>query len=158
MCGVRERINALGNVDIPLYEDDVVPALETLLQNSDPSVEGLVVCLLYSYKNPDHENRVAELAQAWMAENGIDIPIYLSSDLYPLRGDLMRFNTLIIDAYAGAPSRHVLQDVNRRVGENGCAAQLDVEAAPPEYPVLFRFKPDLETFYNDWLGRPLPEG
>jgi acetone carboxylase, gamma subunit len=38
----------------------------------------------------------------------------------------------------------------------GCAAQLDVEAVTPGYPILFRFKPDLEAFYNEWLGRPLP--
>ena len=40
----------------------------------------------------------------------------------------------------------------------GCAAQLDVEAVVPGYPILFRFKPDLETFYREWLGRELPEG
>jgi len=38
----------------------------------------------------------------------------------------------------------------------GCATQLEVEAVPPGYPVLFTFKPDLESFYREWLGRPLP--
>ncbi len=33
---------------------------------------------------------------------------------------------------------------------------LDVEAVPPGYPILHNFQPDLETFYNDWLGRPIP--
>ena len=38
----------------------------------------------------------------------------------------------------------------------GCLTQLEVEAAPPGYPLIFDFLPDLETFYRDWLGRELP--
>jgi acetone carboxylase, gamma subunit len=37
----------------------------------------------------------------------------------------------------------------------GCRAQLEVEAVPPGYPVIFDFEPDLETFYREWLGREL---
>lgn len=33
---------------------------------------------------------------------------------------------------------------------------LDVEAVPPGYPILHNFEPDLEGFYREWLGRPLP--
>ena len=38
----------------------------------------------------------------------------------------------------------------------GCLTLLEVEAAPPGFPVVFDFLPDLEGFYRDWLGRPLP--
>jgi acetone carboxylase gamma subunit len=38
----------------------------------------------------------------------------------------------------------------------GCRRQLEVEAVPPGYPITFDFQPDLETLYEDWLGRPLP--
>jgi acetone carboxylase gamma subunit len=38
----------------------------------------------------------------------------------------------------------------------GCKAQLEVEAVPPGYPVVHDFVPDLEGFYEQWLGRPLP--
>jgi acetone carboxylase gamma subunit len=37
----------------------------------------------------------------------------------------------------------------------GCNTQLEVEAVPPGYPIVFDFEPDLEAFYADWLGRPL---
>ncbi len=37
-----------------------------------------------------------------------------------------------------------------------CLAQLEVEAVPAWYPVIFDFEPDLEGFYEEWLGRPLP--
>jgi acetone carboxylase gamma subunit len=39
----------------------------------------------------------------------------------------------------------------------GCGAQLEVEAAPRGCPPDFEFLPDLDTFYSDWLGRPLPD-
>ena len=38
----------------------------------------------------------------------------------------------------------------------GCKTLLEVEAVPPGYPPVHDFVPDLEGFYNDWLGRPLP--
>jgi acetone carboxylase gamma subunit len=38
----------------------------------------------------------------------------------------------------------------------GCKRLLEVEAVPPGYPVIHDFVPDLEGFYTDWLGRPLP--
>jgi acetone carboxylase gamma subunit len=38
----------------------------------------------------------------------------------------------------------------------GCKSLLEVEAVPPGYPVIHDFLPDLEGFYEDWLGRPLP--
>jgi acetone carboxylase gamma subunit len=37
-----------------------------------------------------------------------------------------------------------------------CGAQLEVEAMPRGCPPDFEFLPDLDTFYSEWLGRPLP--
>ena len=39
----------------------------------------------------------------------------------------------------------------------GCATQLEVEAVPRGCPPDFDFLPDLDTFYREWLGRPLPD-
>ena len=39
----------------------------------------------------------------------------------------------------------------------GCGAQLEVEAVPRGAPPDFEFLPDLDTFYREWVGRPLPE-
>lgn len=38
----------------------------------------------------------------------------------------------------------------------GCAAQLEVEAVTPWYPVIKDFEPDIDTFYNEWIKVPLP--
>jgi acetone carboxylase gamma subunit len=39
----------------------------------------------------------------------------------------------------------------------GCGTQLEVEAVPRGCPPDFEFLPDLDTFYSEWLGRPLPD-
>ena len=39
----------------------------------------------------------------------------------------------------------------------GCGSQLEVEAVPRGCPPDFEFLPDLDTFYREWLGRPLPD-
>jgi acetone carboxylase, gamma subunit len=52
----------------------------------------------------------------------------------------------------GDPSWNVL----REYFCPGCLAQLEVEAVPRGYPVIHDFVPDLAGFYEEWLGRPLP--
>lgn len=38
-----------------------------------------------------------------------------------------------------------------------CGIQHDVEAPTPWYPVIHDFEPDIEAFYGEWLGLPLPK-
>ncbi|KAA0235490.1 MAG: Acetone carboxylase gamma subunit [Acidimicrobiales bacterium] len=39
----------------------------------------------------------------------------------------------------------------------GCGVLLDVESVPVGYPVVFDALPDIDVFYDDWLGRPLED-
>jgi acetone carboxylase gamma subunit len=39
-----------------------------------------------------------------------------------------------------------------------CFTLLDTESVPPGYPVIFNFLPDIDTFYENWLGRKAPDG
>ncbi len=39
----------------------------------------------------------------------------------------------------------------------GCLALLDTESVPPGYPVIFNFLPDIDGFYENWLGRKAPD-
>ena len=39
----------------------------------------------------------------------------------------------------------------------GCQAQLAVEAVPPGYPLIHEMLPDLDRFYREFMGRPLPD-
>jgi acetone carboxylase, gamma subunit len=38
----------------------------------------------------------------------------------------------------------------------GCGALLKVDSVPVGYPILFDFLPNLDAFYREWLGKPLP--
>jgi|ERR1700674_769971 acetone carboxylase, gamma subunit len=38
-----------------------------------------------------------------------------------------------------------------------CGIMHDVEAPTPWYPVIHDFEPDIEAFYKDWVGLPVPE-
>lgn len=40
--------------------------------------------------------------------------------------------------------------------ENCALVEVEVEAVPPGYPMVRDFKPDIDTFYTEWLGRPAP--
>jgi len=39
----------------------------------------------------------------------------------------------------------------------GCYALLGVEVVPPGYPPVFEMIPDLDSFYREWMGQPLPD-
>jgi acetone carboxylase, beta subunit len=124
MKGVRGRIDVLGQEVLPLREEDVRTAARELL---DANVEGICVCLLFAYRNAEHELRVAEILSEEM--NGREVPLYLSSELYPMRRDLPRLNSTLIEAYAAEPSRGALQAVRDRTKENGAGFELRVMAA-----------------------------
>lgn len=38
-----------------------------------------------------------------------------------------------------------------------CSTQHAVESVPPGYPILFEMLPDLDSFYRERLGQPLPD-
>ncbi len=124
--GIPERIDLFGKVAIPLYEDETRAAVERLV---DDAVDAICVCLLHSYRNPAHERAVKRIAVEIMRARGVDVPIYLSSDLYPVRGDFARLNTVMIEAYAAAPSRGQMENVQASCEANGAHFDLRVMAS-----------------------------
>ncbi|HLI31993.1 MAG TPA: hydantoinase/oxoprolinase family protein [Solirubrobacteraceae bacterium] len=120
--GVRERIDLFGTPAVPLYEEEARSALQALVA---AGVEGVVVCFLFSYRNPVHEQRVRELAR----EHHPELAIFLSSELYPMRRDLPRLNSTLIEAYAAEPSREQLQRVRAATREAGAGFDLRIMAA-----------------------------
>ena len=120
--GARERIDMFGEVAIPLYEDEARRAVEELVAEG---VEAIVVNLLYSYRNSEHEDRIREIA----SELAPDVPVFLSSELYPMRRDFPRLNSTLIEAYAAEPSREQLFKVRDATKEAGAAFDLRIMAA-----------------------------
>ena len=124
--GVRGRIDVMGEEVLPLREEDVREGAEALL---DANVEGICICLLFSYRNAEHEIRCAELVGEAIAKRGGEVPVYVSSELYPLRRDLPRLNSTLIEAYAAEPSRGTLKAVRDRTKDRGAGFELRVMAS-----------------------------
>src|SRR4051794_22946174 len=124
MKGVRGRIDVFGEEVAPLREEDVREAAAELL---DAGVAGICVSLLFSYRNAEHEIRVGEILAEEKASRGLgpearpnregaggEVPVFLSSELYPQRRDLPRLNSTLIEAYAAEPSRGTLKAVREK--------------------------------------------
>ncbi len=120
--GVRGRVDMFGDEAIPLYEDEARRAVEEL---AAADVEGIAINFLYSYRNSSHEDRVSEIA----AEVAPELPIFRSSELYPMRRDFPRLNSTVIEAYAAEPSREQLQKVREGTREAGAQFDLRIMAA-----------------------------
>ncbi len=128
VMGVRGRIDVFGDEVLPLREEDAREAAAALL---DAGVQGICVSLLFSYRNAEHELRVAEIVEEVKSERGVDgeVPVFLASELYPMRRDLPRLNSTLIEAYAAEPSRRSLRAVRDRTKESGAGFELRVMAS-----------------------------
>lgn len=124
--GVPERIDPLGRVVIPLYETEARASVEALLAQD---VEALCVHLLFSHVNPAHERAVRDIAREVMAGRGREVPVFLGSDIQPVRGDFPRLNALLAEAYAASPSRRQLQAVETGLAALGAGFELRVMAS-----------------------------
>ncbi len=114
--GVIERIDMSGEVVIPLREETAREAARELIA---ADVEGIVISLLHSYKNPNHERRVRDLVAEEVKKSGKNIPIFASADYYPVRKETHRTNTTILEGYAAEPSRQTLKKISDAFKEHG---------------------------------------
>jgi N-methylhydantoinase A len=89
---VRERIDAQGEVLVPLDESSVARAIEALAAQQ---VEAVAVGLLHSFTNPDHERRVGEA----IARRLPQVAVTLSCDVSPEMREYERFSTACANAY-----------------------------------------------------------
>jgi len=108
--GVEERIDSRGEVVIPLRDEEVKRAVKALV---DDKVEGIAVCLLWSFINNKHEQRIKEIIK----EMTPDMPVSLSSEIAPLMREYPRFNSAIINLYVGKPIKKLFDQVTSKLKE-----------------------------------------
>jgi len=92
--GIRERLDARGQVLVPLDEDGVRLAVRALRTQA---VQAIAVCYLFSFVNPAHERRTREI----VAELAPEISVSLSSDVDPTFREYERLCVTAFDAYLG---------------------------------------------------------
>ncbi|HAJ35180.1 MAG TPA: 5-oxoprolinase [Chloroflexi bacterium] len=98
---IDERLDHQGNIITPLAEADI-PALVEKLRTDE--IESLAIVFLFSFRNPAHEVRAAELLHAALP----NLPISLSCDILPEYREYERTATTVINAYVQPLVAHYL--------------------------------------------------
>jgi acetone carboxylase, beta subunit len=121
VLGVTERVDMFGDVVLPLYDHEVVAAAERLIAEE---VEAICISFLFSFVNPAHERRAADILRGMLAEHSAELPVYLAHEVRPVLREHSRMNSTLIEAYAAAPVRRQLFNVEASVQERGFASPL----------------------------------
>lgn len=111
---------------VPLDEDEVRRVARSLVEQG---VEAIAVCLLWSFKNGAHEQRVRELIH----EIAPDLYVTLSSEVSPRIREFARTSTTVMNAQVGPRLRTYLTPLQRHLEEGGLKGPLLVmqsEGAP----------------------------
>ncbi|MGE9808934.1 hydantoinase/oxoprolinase family protein [Janibacter sp. G1551] len=114
---VVERIDRDGTVVVALDEESVRTAVRTLL---DADVKAIAVSLLWSFKNPAHEQRIREIVH----EIDPDMFVSLSSEVSPRIREFARNSTTVMSAQIGPGLRDYLGSLEGRLRAQGLAGPL----------------------------------
>lgn len=114
---VIERVGADGKVVIALDEADVRVQLRRLKKRG---VEALSISLINSYTNPDHEQRIAQIA----AEELPGLAISLSSTVLPELREYERTITTVVNAYVQPRVALYVENLTTQLDKAGVPGKL----------------------------------
>ena len=114
---IPERVNSEGEVERALDEDAARAALARLTRQG---VEAVAVCLLWSIKNPAHEERLGALIEEAMP----GMPYTLSHRLNPILREYPRASSAAIDASLKPLMQRHLRALSDDLGAAGFAGEL----------------------------------
>ena len=116
--GVPERVDYKGAVIEPLDTAATEVAIRDLVD--DQGVEAIAVCLLWSFQNAAHEQRI----KALIAQIAPDCYVSLSSEIAPLPGEYERTSTTAINAYAGHVAQSYMENLQTLLSQEGYAGPI----------------------------------
>lgn len=114
---VRERVDAQGTVINAL---DVREAEQVIDEIVAGGVESLAVCLINSYANPEHEEKLATIIQ----QKHPDLPLSLSSQILREVREYERTATAVVNAYVLPIVQHYVQSLQTAFTRLGMGAPL----------------------------------
>ncbi len=109
---VSERMDAQGNVLLPLSNDSMDRVIERL--RAEP-VEAIAVCLLHAYANSEHERQVGER----LREAFPDLFLSLSFEVLPEIREYERTSTTVINSLVGPPVKAYLESLIEQLDARG---------------------------------------
>ncbi|MBI3092133.1 MAG: hydantoinase/oxoprolinase family protein [Candidatus Tectomicrobia bacterium] len=110
--GVAERIDAHGQVAVPLQE---AQARRQIAQLLEAGVEAIAIAFLWSFLNPSHERRVKALVK----EMAPHLFTSISSELAPVINDYERTVTTAINSYLGPTISAYMRHLDGKLRESG---------------------------------------
>lgn len=106
---VLERVGSKGETIVELTDAEIARLISEL--KSGPRVESVAVCLLFSFLNPSHEQRIAAAIRSEMPE----LYVSISSDVQPEFREFERFSTTLINAFLQPEVGRYMERLKRAV-------------------------------------------
>ena len=119
IVGVSERIDCHGDVVVELNEVQALAAVDSLLEKG---VEAIAICLLWSFKHPEHERRIARMVR----ERAPDLFVTCSVDLSPKWGEYERMTATALNAYIGPVTSRYLHSLDAKLKASGYLQPLQI--------------------------------
>ncbi|MDN6438321.1 MAG: hydantoinase/oxoprolinase family protein [Corynebacterium nuruki] len=121
---VRERVDAVGEILVPLDREDVRTQVRELVDNG---AEAIVVALTNSTENSSHEQEILEvILDEYPAHELGAIPVLLSSQVSGRKGEYVRAQSTIIDAFLHETMFHALGQLSQNLRDAGYAKPMMV--------------------------------
>jgi N-methylhydantoinase A len=114
---VLERIGADGSIVQPLDEASLESAIAAVRK---ADVEAVAVCLINSFANPVHEQRIGARLRAEMP----GLFISLSTEVLPQIREYERTSTTVVNAYVGPPLKFYLRAMIEQLASAGVRGRL----------------------------------
>ncbi|GAB4347137.1 MAG: hypothetical protein Kow0026_00060 [Oricola sp.] len=116
VVGLQERMDCNGVVQRPLDCQEVRDRLQELV---DRGVQGVVVSLMWSFRNPAHEFAVREIIEEEYPEEFLgSMPVTLASEVSPKSGEYTRTMTALVNAYIHGVMTQELGDLTANLRRN----------------------------------------
>jgi N-methylhydantoinase A len=114
---VPERLSARGEILTPLDEKAVRAAAEQLARDG---VESVAIVFLFSYRNPAHERRAAEIVRAVLPDAAISVSHHITQEWR----EYERTSTTVVNAFIQPIMEHYLGAFERGLAGRGFRGQL----------------------------------
>jgi len=117
VVGIGERIDSFGQVVRPLVEEEVLNGLQYLV---DRGVQGIIVSLMWSSANAEHEQAVKRIISEEYPEVYLgNIPVLLSSEVVPKWREYTRTTTTVLNGYLHNELTNQLMGIGDRLRDLG---------------------------------------
>lgn len=103
--GIIERLDAEGNVIVPLNNNEIERVISNLRKKQ---YEAIAISLLFSYRNPEHEQKLSQAIRKYSESY-----VVTSSEVLPEFREFERTSTTVLEAYLGPLVIGYLERIDR---------------------------------------------